>query len=290
MPRPAPKPADANAPPEVVSARWLLKALGILIFAALICSYISLGFLYSQGQWQIVLHPDPAARKQTPPTGLIHFGTDESGRPQLTGEWFAAGEGSHYGTLTILLLPGGDGSRMNLQETAHTLHDLGFNVFSFDYRGYGLSAPIHPSQQHLVEDSETVWRYLTTSRGISPGSIIPYGSGVGASLATRLANDHHEIPAVILDRPHTDLLDFAKADPRSGLLPAGMLFHERFPMAETLSALPTPKLLIGESGQTPKVFSQAATPKMTVELPQPSGPVFADAVRRFVDQYLPQSK
>jgi alpha-beta hydrolase superfamily lysophospholipase len=290
MPRPAPKPYDSNDAPEIVSGRWLAKGFGIVALAALICSYLSLCLLYYLGQWQIVLHPDPAAAKQTAPPGLIHFGTDETGRPQLTGEWLPAGEDSHYGQLTILLLPAGDGSRKNAEATVHALHDIGLNVFSFDYRGYGLSATVHPSQQRMTDDANSAWRYLTGSRGVPATKIIPYGIGTGASLAAALAAAHHEIQAVILDRPHVDLRDFAAADRRSGLLPTGMLFHEHFPLAAPLTSLATPKLLISKQGKTYPAFASAGSPRMSVELSESSGPLFAYAVRRFIDQYLPAGK
>ncbi len=290
MPRPSPKPSANNDAPEVVSGRWLAKAFGIVAFAALICSYLSLCLLYYVGQWQIVLHPDPAAAKQSAPADLTHFGPDETGRPQLTGEWIPAGEGSHYGQLTILLLPAGDGSRGDAEATVHTLHDIGLNVFSFDYRGYGLSAAVHPSQQRMTEDADSAWRYLTGSRGVPAAKIIPYGIGTGASLASGLASKHREIPALILDRPHTDLHDFAAADHRSALLPTHLLFHEHFPLAAELAFLATPKLLIAGQGQAYPAFASAASPRMSVELPESSGPLFSDAVRRFIDQYLSAAK
>jgi pimeloyl-ACP methyl ester carboxylesterase len=291
MPRSAPTPKYAAAtPPPVVSGRWLLKGIGIVILVALVCSYLCLCLLYYVGQWQIVLHPDRAAQTQEAPPGLIRFGPDESGRPQLTGEWLSAGEGSRYGNLTVLLLPAGDGSRNDLQPIAHTLHNLGLNVFDFDYRGYGLSAAVHPSQQRMTEDSETAWRYLTASRNIPAGKIVPFGVGAGASLAARLAVEHPETPAVIFDRPHTDLLDFARADRRSSLLPAGLLFHENFPLATPLSTLTTPKLLIAKTGEPQPAFASAATPRMTIELPTDDGPLFQETLRRFLDQYAAQDK
>lgn len=286
MPRRTPKPSVVNTPPPIVSGRWLAKAAGGVILLALLCSYISLALLYYQGQWQIALHPDRAARSQPVPPGLIRFGPDESGRPQLTGEWMPAAAGGRYSDLTILLLAGGDGSRKDSQETVSVLHELGLNVFHFDYRGYGLSAAVHPSQERMTEDSDAAWHYLTASRGIAAGRIIPYGIGVGASLAARLAEQHREIPAVILDNPHTDLLEFARADSRSSLLPVGLLFHERFPLAAPLAVLSTPKLLIAKTGiSQPQAFASAATPKMTIEIPSSDGPLLSQAISRFLDQY-----
>lgn len=289
MARPAPAkshpPKSPRRPgPNVVQASWLLKTLGGMFLFALACSYLSLCLLYHQGQWQIVLHPDAAARSATPPQGLLHFGPDETGRPQLTGELWPAGEGSHYGRLTILLLPAGDGSRADLAATVQQLHDLGLSVFSFDYRGYGLSALIRPNQQQMTEDAEAAWRYLNVSHGVPAAEIVPYGVGVGASLAVTLAERHPATPAVILDHPLGDLLATAQRDPRSRFVPTELLFKQRFPLAGPLATLKTPKLLIMHSDSS-KEFIAAANPKMSVELSQQDLPHYAEAIRRFLDQY-----
>jgi pimeloyl-ACP methyl ester carboxylesterase len=274
-----------------VSARWLLKGVGVVIGIALFCSYGSLMLLYWLSQWQIVLHPDKAAQRQAAPPGLIRFGPDESGQPQLTGEWLAAPQGGRYANRTILFLAGGDGSRGDFRKTVESLQGLGINVFNFDYRGYGLSGSVHPSQQRMLEDSELAWSYLVGTRGIAAGSIVPYGTGVGASLAVHLAETHKEIPAVILDSPRADLLDFARADPRSHLLPVDWLFHERFPLARPLSIMTTPKLLLQRREDDTPAFATAAAPKITVKLSSDTdGALSGQSVTRFLDQYLPADR
>ena len=294
MSRPTQKKAHAgvvpSTAPETVSPKWLFKAMGVVILVALVCSYLSLGLLFYQGQWQIVLHPDAAAKTRPAAPGLLRFAPDESGRPQLTGEWFGAASGTRYAGLTVLLLNGGDGSRENSASTVAALHDLGLNVFSFDYRGYGLSQDIHPSQLRMTEDSQAAWRYLTESRGTSARQIVIYGTGVGASLATRLAIDHPESPALIVDSPNGDLLEVVRKDYRSSLLPTAMLFHERFPLANPLVTLGTPKLLITtDSKPEPSAFVTAASPKMIVSLPSVPGPLYGEAITRFLDQYVSSS-
>ena len=248
------------------------------------CTWLTLCLLYYQGQWQIVLHPVRTA-SQTPSVNSVRFSPNESGQPQLTGQLLLASAGSgRYSNLTVLFLAGGDGSVADSAPTIAALHDLGLNVFAFDYRGYGLSAGPHPNQQRMTEDSEATWRYLTTTRGLSPSQIVPYGTGVGASLATHLAVQHPEIPALILDSPYSDLLDVARQNsPR--LLPVGLLFKERFPLVEPLASLRTPKLLI--SGDTlPAAYISAADPKITVNLPARTGTVYGQSITHFLDQYL----
>jgi pimeloyl-ACP methyl ester carboxylesterase len=292
MPRSTPKPRNPNpAPPEVVSPIWLLKAIGFTILAALLCGYLTLCLLFYQGQWQLVLHPTRNTASPTSIAGipyqLVHFGPDESATPQLTGWWIPAGPNGRYAQTTLLFLPGATGSLADSIPLLANLHTLGINIFAFDYRGYGQSAPTHPSQANMIHDTEAAWQYLTHSRAIPSRQIIPYGIDIGASLATHLAATYPTIPAIILDSPHVDLLDTALQDPRAKLLPVRLLFHERFPLAAPLSTLSTPKLLLSRSNTSAPAFLTAASPKLTVELSSPSAALDDQSILRFLDQYLP---
>jgi len=270
-----------------VQGAWLLKAFAAVFAAAIVCVYLTLCFLFYRGQWQIVLHPVKVASQEPAAKHLIRFAPDVSAQPQLTGEWLTAASGSHYSNLTILFFAGGDGPQASFASTLAALQNLGLNVFAFDYRGYGQSANVHPSQQRMTEDGEAAWSYLTSIRGISGTAILPYGIGVGASLAARLALEHPEVPGVILDQPYTDLREVIERDTRFRFLPSGFLFHEDFPLAKPLSQLQRPKLLIAATGSSdPAAFRTAAAPKIIVSLAASSGPAFNEAVTRFLDQYL----
>ncbi|HTD96599.1 MAG TPA: alpha/beta fold hydrolase [Edaphobacter sp.] len=259
--------------------------MGVTIIVALLCGYLTFCLLFYQGQWQLVLHPVHTAATQAP-SNLIHFGPDESAIPQRAGVWLPAAPGARYANATILFLPGGDGSLADLAPTLHTLQSLGINVFAFDYRGYGFSAEGRPNQLKMTQDAEAAWQYLTTSRAIPPQQIIPYGTGIGASLAAHLAATHPGIPGIILDCPHTDLLDVALRDPRARLLPVRTLFREHFPLAQPLATLHTPKLLISTTPDLNKAFATASDPKLTVELPTPNQALYTQTLTRFLDQYL----
>lgn len=271
--------------PEVVSPIWLLKAIGGVVLAAIICGYFSLCLLFYQGQWQLVLHPTHNSEKPQSNQNFIRFGPDETAVPQLTGLWIPSDPAARYAGNTVLYLPSGDGSLSDAKPTLDRLHNLGLNVFAFDYRGYGFSALTHPNNLHMAQDAESAWLYLTTSRAIPANRIIPYGTGVGASLATTLASAHPEVPALVLDNPQTDLLTTVQHDRRARLVPTSLLFHEHFPMATALETLSTPKLLITPA-PTP-AYRSAASPKMNVELNHLSnGTLYAETLTRFFDQYL----
>jgi uncharacterized protein len=278
MPRPTPKPSKhrpqpSPSQPETVDPIWLVKAIAITAGAALICGYLALCLLFYQGQWQIVLHPsrtDAAPHSiGGAPYQLIHFGPDESAIPQLTGWWIPAPSQARYANATILFLPSGDGSLADSLPTLSALHFLGINIFAFDYRGYGQSANTHPNQQKMMHDADSAWQYLTSSRAVPANQIVPYGTGVGASLAAHLAATHAAIPAIILNHPHTDLLAAARRDPRSSLIPISLFFHENFPLAEPLNSLSTPRLLLSSS---------------------PTDPRYGQSITGFLDQHLPHAQ
>src|SRR5438270_4488268 len=268
MPRPTSKPArpasSKPATPDVVSPIWLVRAIALTIVAALLCGYLTFCLLFYQGQWQFVLHPTRTSASPASIAGipyeLVRFGPDESATPQLTGWWIPAASGSRFSSITILFLPDGNGSLVNSIPTLASLHNLGLNVFAFDYRSYGQSAPARPSQQSMTQDTDSAWQYLTATRAIPPQDIVPYGTGSGTSLANRLAADHNDIRAIILDTPRADLLSVAINDPRARLLPARLLFHERFPLTEPLSTLHTPKLLLSRSTSPDQTYLDAADP------------------------------
>ncbi|HEU4636278.1 MAG TPA: alpha/beta fold hydrolase [Edaphobacter sp.] len=274
--------------PEVVAGSWLLKAFAIVIGAALLCTYATLCFLFYRGQWQLVLHP---VRTTGPaPADLVRFSSEGTGQPQLAGEWMPATTANRLSEITILFLPGGDGTSAAFAATQTDLREIGVNVFTFDYRGYGRSAPTHPSEQRMREDAEAAWRYATSTRHIPGNRIVPYGVGVGASLATSLAERHGEIPGIILDSPKTDLRQVVSHDSRFRFLPVSLLFHEDFAMKEALSTLQRPKLLIYTNGSgEPEAFRTAAAPKSLVAVETSSGPRFSDSILAFLNEAVPVS-
>ena len=294
--RPAPQPPPYRnypprppaGPPEVVDPIWLLKAAGLTVLAALVCGYASLCLLLYQGQWQLLLHPrtttSHSAQLDGTPIEFLRFGPDESATPQRSAWVIPAAAGARYANLTVLFLPSGDGSLADAQPTLAHLHALGLNLFAIDYRGYGESAAVHPNQLRMTEDTASAWQYLTTARGVAPGSILPYGTGLGTSLATQLAAEHPNLPAIILDSPAPDPLATVLADPRTHFLPVRLLLHDRFPLAQPLAALKTPKLLLAPTANA--AFEQAAAPKLAVTLPTPrSDTLYTQSLTRFLDQY-----
>jgi pimeloyl-ACP methyl ester carboxylesterase len=282
--------------PETVDPVWLAKAIGLTLIVAFVCGYLALCFLFHHGQWQIVLHPARTAAAPASIEGaafeVVHFAPGSDAIPQLPGWWIPSDPQGRHRDATVLFLPAGDGSLADSMPALGLLHTLGINIFAFDYRGYGQSAKGHPSQLRMTEDADSAWQYLTQSRGVPAERIVLYGTGVGASLATHLAQSHASVPAMIIDSPSGDLLDMVRRDPRSRFVPAGLLFHEEFPLAKPLETLRTPKLLIANaetSSPMAAAFRSAAEPKTSAVIEASGKAPDAQILLQFLDRYLQQS-
>jgi pimeloyl-ACP methyl ester carboxylesterase len=278
---------------EPVDPAWILKALGLMLALALLFGYATLCVVFSHTQWQIVLHPSRTLTTTPAALGLpfteVHFADDASGRPQLDGWWIPADDSP--GSPSALILHGGNGTMADALPQAQLLHNDRLNVLLFDYRGFGRSTGLHPTQALMQADADSAYAYLIATGHIPPSSILIFGQGLGASLATRLCALHPQIPLLILDSPDGDLAPRVRADTRSHLLPFGLLFHEDFPLAAPLHTLRTPKLLVTFArSAAPPALQDAANPKMLVELPSPADTTaLQQAIRRFFDTYGPQS-
>ncbi len=96
---------------------------------------------------------------------------------------------------------------------------------------------VHPSDTRMAEDAAAALDYLTSTRHIPARDLIPYGAGLGASLAASLAHSHPELPAVILDNPDPDPASTAATSHPSHILPLRLLFGKSFDIAEPIATL-----------------------------------------------------
>ncbi len=153
---------------------------------------------------------------------------------------------SRYSADTVLLLHDGSGSLADTVPALARLHAAGLIVFAFDYRGFGASdSSSHPAAESMAQDSSAALEYLTKeTRHIAAGNMVPYGVGLGASLAANLAQVHSDLPAAILDNPDPDPALTATAQRPSHIVPVRLLFGSQFDIATPIASLKTPKLLI----------------------------------------------
>lgn len=287
---------------QVVDPRWLGKMMLLAVVAAFVCAYLAMCLLFSLGSWQLVLHPTRQAAYGTGlPGDAVRFGPSVDGKPALVGEFIPAaiqGERSALREYTTVLYLRGGGGQLDFADVPliASLHDLGLNVFAFDYRGFGRSVPRpHPSDRSMNEDAESAWAYLRGVRGVSAPHLVLYGAGVGGSVAATLAAQHPEAAALIVRNADANVLGTVLKDRRSRFFPVRLLFHDRFPL-DDLATVKTPKLLLdigpadadapgGGPAERARVaaYGMAADPKITVTLPNPDPAKEREALARFLD-------
>lgn len=73
-----------------------------------------------------------------------------------------------------------------VREFMEQYRSLGFDVYAFDYRGYGISDG-KPGTGNAYEDIAALYAYLVEQKGIPPKSIILHGRSLGAAVALHLA-------------------------------------------------------------------------------------------------------
>jgi pimeloyl-ACP methyl ester carboxylesterase len=277
--------------PPTVPGKWLLKAILLAVAAAAVCGWLTLCLLYWQGAWQLLYHPAQAIARTPASVSLPYepaaFAATEAGQPRLSGWWIPAGPGARYPATTVLYLHGQAGNLGDSVDALATLHAVGVNVLAFDYRGYGQSQPVHPSEKNWLQDVDWALAYLTTTRHIPPSAIFLDGRELGADLALEAAVAHPELAGVVLESLVASPVNALFGDPRARLVPARLLLRDRFDTARAAAQLRIPSLwLIGPASASHVGYESVRGLKMQVSL-APSAHAreeLIDAYARWLDE------
>jgi pimeloyl-ACP methyl ester carboxylesterase len=131
------------------------------------------------------------------------------------------------------------GARWNLTGSATRIERwrrLGFSVLAVDYRGFGRSANVAPTEAYAYEDAEAAWDYLAKLAPGKPRFIV--GHSLGGAIATELARRHPEASGLVLEATFTSVQDMVEQS-AWGFLPVGLILTQKF---DTLSKLPEVKM------------------------------------------------
>ncbi len=206
---------------------------------------------------------------------------------------------------TILFCHGNGGNISYRQNYIAVLHQLGFNLLMFDYRGYGESAG-EPSEIGTYYDSEAAWQYLVEEQNIAPKDIIIYGESLGGGIASYLAEQLSlaKVPfaGLVLASTFTSIPD--RASELFPFLPVHLLANYRYLTLERLPRITAPILVIHSPqdeiipfhhGQ--RLYDHANQPKMFLEISGDhntgfiqSLPVYMAGLRQFRDELIVAGK
>ncbi len=140
---------------------------------------------------------------------------------------------------TVLLLHGNGGNVSHRVQKLRIFHDLGLQVFVFDYRGYGRSKGT-PSEVGLYADAQAAYDHLVDERRVAPAKIILYGESLGSAVAVHLAAEN-EAGGIILEGAFTCVADMSRRV--FPFLPTAFLRY-RFNTLERVRGVKVPLLVI----------------------------------------------
>jgi fermentation-respiration switch protein FrsA (DUF1100 family) len=246
---------------------------------------LSVAFLYAAvAGWvwlisdRMIFLPPPPTYRDTP--GLLRLST-------VGGERIAAVYLPNPGATYTLLLSHGNAEDLGwVLPSLPPIPDLGFGLFAYDYRGYGLSEG-RPSEQHVYADIDAAYDYLTRALRVPAARIILYGRSLGAGAAVDLAA-RQPVGGLILESP---FLTAFRVLTRIPLFP-----FDKFRNVDKIGRVRCPVLVMhGEADEIvplwhgQRLFDRAPGPKMFVAIPgahhndfmQVAGARYVTALRDF---------
>ena len=138
------------------------------------------------------------------------------------------------------------GARRNLYESQYRidrLASLGLNVLAIDYRGFGLSTPILPSEETALQDAHAALDELQR-RQPDPRRRFLYGYSLGGAVAIALAAERDGVAGVVVESSFTSITDLVRAS-RWGWVPfLGVAVTQEFDSRARIGRVNEPLLLV----------------------------------------------
>lgn len=107
----------------------------------------------------------------------------------------------------LIYFHGNAGNISNRVEKMAFYYTLGFNIFIFDYRGYGRSEG-HPSEAGVYKDGRAAFDYLASRPDVGRWPVVLYGASVGGAVAIDVATARRPA-ALVVEATFTNARDMA---------------------------------------------------------------------------------
>jgi fermentation-respiration switch protein FrsA (DUF1100 family) len=155
----------------------------------------------------------------------------------LLSAWFVPAHGAEN---TILFCHGKGGNVSYYLDSVNIFNELGFNVFIFDYRGFGNSHG-KTTEQGTYIDAQAAYDWLINHKDLNPEDIIIFGRSLGGSIAAHLASQV-KAKGLVVESCFTSFLDIGvKCYP---YMPVRLFARYEFKTGEYLKKVKYPVLII----------------------------------------------
>ena len=140
------------------------------------------------------------------------------------------------------------GARWNLHGSVFRMEawiEMGFSVLAIDYRGFGDSTSVLPSEDSAYQDSLAALHELAR-RQPDPARRFVYGHSLGGAIAIDLAARAEDVSVagIVVESSFTSIRDMLTTTRWGGLPGAGLLVTQRFASNSKLAAITQPLLII----------------------------------------------
>jgi fermentation-respiration switch protein FrsA (DUF1100 family) len=219
--------------------------------------YLSLAIYALLFSDSAIFLPRPSSYRDSPETIKL-----KSTRGNLISALYLANPSAHF---TLLVSHGNAEDLGDDRDWLQDLRHAGFNVFAFDYQGYGTSQG-KPGEKGSYDDEMAAYEYLTTKLNTPCDRIIVFGRSVGSGPALHLAA-RRPAAAVILQSPFVSAFRVLTRIP---ILP-----FDKFPNSREIRRVHEPIFIIhGEQDSIVpiwhgrKLYDLAAQPKRFFAVPR----------------------
>ncbi|MFC2170390.1 alpha/beta hydrolase [Calditrichota bacterium] len=224
------------------------------------------GFLFNTEQLDSYSLPG-----NTIPDSLIEEVTLQSDGNTLYGYWVAS-NGNRPG-LTLLYCHGNKHNLDAYWNRVMVMHELGVNLFIFDYRGFGKSEG-ESSEEGLYKDGETALDYVLGRAEVAEDSLVIYGYSLGNVVSIYLASEIIDPLCLFAESPFAAAASLAQGSTIIDI-PHRWLTEGEYNNAERIKKIHTPFLLFhGEDDDFIRfrdngkiVYKNAPEPKMLIVVP-----------------------
>src|SRR6185369_8638787 len=170
------------------------SVIGAVLALVLGCAAFVYGLRWLEAA--MTFRPSRMAAAQQTPAGAENVWFNSADGTRLNG-WFFASQ-TKPELATVVFFHGNGGNIANVNWLAERFASHGFNVFIFDYRGYGASDGAAAKESELYADGDAAVDFVIKQKGIRAEQIVLYGHSLGTAIVSDVAS-RRNVGAVVLE-------------------------------------------------------------------------------------------
>lgn len=172
------------------------------------------------------------------PVWIDFTSKEASGQARLHGLWLPNAD---PGAPVMLYLHGARWDVTGSAPRMRRMQEMGFSVLGIDYRGFGQSTDVLPSEAMAYEDAHAAWQWLAAQYPAQQRYV--FGHSLGATIAVDLAASQRDVSGLIVEGGFTSVAAVFGTF-KWGWLPIGGFITQRFDAGSKIGKVQAPVLVV----------------------------------------------